>query len=77
MIRWNGTDLFRTSSMGFPAAYVRGLRCGSSKRRDGFEHEQLRLGGGQGPIFIALNCLENCFSIARFYAGDDLGEILW
>jgi hypothetical protein len=27
-------------------------------------------------IFIALNCLENCFSIARFYAGDDLGEIL-
>jgi hypothetical protein len=26
-------------------------------------------------IFIALNCLENCFSIARFYAGDDLGEI--
>jgi hypothetical protein len=21
--------------------------------------------------------LENCLSIARFYAGDDLGEILW
>jgi hypothetical protein len=36
-------------------------------------------GSGQGYI-IALNCLENCFSIAalpRFYAGDDLGEILW
>jgi hypothetical protein len=28
-------------------------------------------------IFIALNCLENRFSIAPVHAGDDLGKILW
>jgi hypothetical protein len=33
--------------------------------------------GCPAAIFVALNCLENRFSLARFYAGDDLGEILW